>query len=111
MTSYLIHHDPTIFPSPYEFNPERFLSDPRLDKYLVSFSKGTRQCVGINLAYGELYTTLACLFRRYGGPENEEGPEGRLELYETDIEEVEMAADIFIPFVRKGSLGVRVLVK
>jgi cytochrome P450 len=110
MTSYLIHHDEAIFPKPYEFNPQRWLDNPRLDKYMVSFSKGTRQCVGINLAYAELYTTLACIFRRYGGPESE-GPDGKFELFETTIEDVEMASDMFIPFVKKGSKGIRVFVK
>jgi cytochrome P450 len=46
----MIHRNATIFPDPDSFNPERWL-DPsatkRLDKYLVSFSKGSRQCVGI----------------------------------------------------------------
>jgi cytochrome P450 len=110
MTSYLVHHDETIFPNPYDYIPQRWLDNPRLDKYLVSFTKGTRQCVGINLAYAELYSALASIFRRYGGPESP-GPEGRLELFETSIDDVEMAADMFIPFVKKGSKGVRVFVK
>ncbi|KAE9378827.1 putative cytochrome P450 [Stipitochalara longipes BDJ] len=111
MTSYLVHHNPTIFPDSHTYNPQRFLDNPRLDKYLVSFTKGTRQCIGINLAYAELYTSLASIFRRYGGPEGEAGPEGRLLLFETSKEDVEMVADMFIPFVKKGSKGIRVLVK
>jgi hypothetical protein len=67
--------------------------------------------VGINLAYAEMYTRLASIFQRYGGPEGEAGPEGRLELFEMSKEDVEMVADMFIPFVKKGSKGVRVLVK
>ena len=50
MTSTLIHRDPDIFLQPLEFIPERWL-DPqerkRLERYLVPFSKGTRQCAGI----------------------------------------------------------------
>lgn len=50
MTSTLIHQNPEIFPEPYEFVPERWL-DPaerqRLEKYLVPFSRGSRQCAGI----------------------------------------------------------------
>ena len=50
MTSTLIHQNPDIFPQPLEFVPERWL-DPkekqRLEKYLVPFSKGSRQCAGI----------------------------------------------------------------
>lgn len=50
MTSTLIHQNPDIFQQPLEFIPERWL-DPqerqRLERYLVPFSKGTRQCAGI----------------------------------------------------------------
>ena len=50
MTSTLIHQDPNIFSQPLEFIPERWL-DPqerkRLERYLVPFSKGTRNCAGI----------------------------------------------------------------
>jgi len=77
---------------------------------MVSFSKGTRQCVGINLAYAELYTTLANIFRRYGGPESV-GLGGRFELFKTTKEDVEIAADMFIPFVKKGSKRIQVFVK
>jgi cytochrome P450 len=50
MTSTLIHQDPDVFEQPLEFIPERWL-DPkekqRLERYLVPFSRGTRQCAGI----------------------------------------------------------------
>jgi hypothetical protein len=39
------------------------LTIPPLDKYLLSFLKGTRQRVGINLAYAEIYLVLASVFR------------------------------------------------
>jgi len=110
MTSYLIHHNETIFPSSHNYIPQRWLDNPRLDRYLISFTKGTRQCVGINLAYTELYICLATIFRRYGGLESL-GPCGRLELFESTIDDVKMVADRFIPFVKDGSKGVRVVVK
>ena len=50
MTSTLIHQNPDIYPQPLEFVPERWL-DPnerqRLERYLVPFSRGSRQCAGI----------------------------------------------------------------
>jgi cytochrome P450 len=110
MTAYLFHHNEAIFPSSYEYRPERWLDSPRLDKFLASFTKGTRQCVGINLAYAEMYLCLPALFRCYGGPEST-GPEGKLELFEATQDDVEMIADKFIPFVKEGSKGIRVLVK
>lgn len=106
-----MHHDETIFPDSHTYNPQRFLDNPRLDKYLVSFTKGTRQCIGINVAYAELYTCLGTIFRRYGGPEREAGPEGRLELFETTKDDVVMVGDNFIPSLKKGTKGIRVLVK
>lgn len=40
--------DPTVFPTPDEFRPERWLNnDPKLDQYMCSFSKGSRSCIGI----------------------------------------------------------------
>lgn len=52
MTSVLVHTNPDIFPNPYDFKPERWLDEDgkrmkSLDKYLLSFSKGTRQCLGL----------------------------------------------------------------
>ena len=39
-------NDPTVFPDPHEFIPERWLDNPKLDKHLMTFSKGARNCVG-----------------------------------------------------------------
>ena len=111
MTSTLIHHDESIFPNSREFQPERWIEGPRLERYLVSFSKGTRQCVGMNLAYAEMYLWLSGVFRRFGSKEVRlEGDEGSFELVGTTIEDVELAADCFVPNIKKGREGVRVRV-
>lgn len=52
MTATLIHTNTALFPDPHRFRPERWLDDQgkrhhRLDGYLLSFSKGSRQCIGI----------------------------------------------------------------
>ena len=52
MSSYFVHRDPKIFPSPEEFRPERWLDSSgarhhKLDGYLLSFSKGSRACAGM----------------------------------------------------------------
>jgi cytochrome P450 len=67
---------------------------------LVNFSRGTRACLGINLAYAEIYLTLAAVFRRFD-----------LELFETTREDVDIVHDFFSPSARLDSKGVRVLVK
>jgi cytochrome P450 len=107
MSASLIHINPHIFPEALEFRPERWLDNKGLDRYLVSFSKGSRQCVGINLAYSELYICLNAVFGRYGA----KGQEAlrKMELFETTKEDVEMKHDLFIPGPKKGSKGVRVV--
>ncbi|KAJ5162339.1 cytochrome P450 [Penicillium capsulatum] len=64
---YSMHHNPSVFPSPDTFNPDRWLADDsiELEKYNVAFSKGSRSCIGMNLAYLELYTVLAVFFNRF----------------------------------------------
>ncbi|KAE8336194.1 hypothetical protein BDV24DRAFT_142415 [Aspergillus arachidicola] len=66
---YFMHMDPTVFPNPDSFNPERWLEasskGERLTKFLVPFSKGSRICLGMNLAYSELYQMFATLVRRF----------------------------------------------
>ncbi|KAK0450466.1 cytochrome P450 [Desarmillaria tabescens] len=55
-----------IFPNPHDFNPERWLQPgASLDKYLISFSKGPRACLGVNLAWCELYILFANLLRKF----------------------------------------------
>jgi cytochrome P450 len=111
MSAVLMHHDESIFPDSNEFRPKRWIEDPRLDRYLVSFSKGSRSCLGINLAYAEMYLWLAGVFRRYGSPEVRfETDEGALELFDTDISDADMWGDRFIPATKPGSKRVRIRV-
>lgn len=65
-SSYLVHMDESIYPNPSEFNPDRYWSTDakkatEAQRLLVPFGKGTRSCVGINLAFAELYLTIAAL--------------------------------------------------
>lgn len=110
MTSLLIHYDEDVFPEPKVFRPERWIENPRLDKYLVAFSRGSRQCIGINLAYAELYLALASIFRRYGSKEVK-GESGYLELFETTDKDWEIVGDGITPLVASDSKGVRVRVR
>ncbi|KAI4145298.1 MAG: hypothetical protein LQ341_002430 [Variospora aurantia] len=93
-SQYLYNMDPTVFPTPDEFRPERWLNnDPKLDQYMCSFSKGSRSCIGIHLAYCVLYFTFARLLRRFD-----------MQLYETTREDMEWK-DYFSPLT-KGDLRV-----
>lgn len=108
MTSVLIHHDESIFPDSHTFNPDRWINNPRLDRYLVSFSKGSRSCVGMNLAYAEIYLWISNIFRRFGSKEVRfESDEGVLELVDTTIKDVTLAADLFVPEIAPECKGVR----
>ncbi|KAE8143640.1 cytochrome P450 [Aspergillus pseudotamarii] len=106
MTATLIHAHPELFPNPYTFKPERWLDENgmrhhHLDGYLLSFSRGSRQCLGINLAYAELYMGIGLLVRRLGS---------RMKLFETTREDVEIHYDRFVPTPKDGTKGIRVLV-
>ncbi|KAI3603472.1 benzoate 4-monooxygenase cytochrome p450 [Moniliophthora roreri] len=61
-----VHMNPEIFPDPARFYPERWLEDKDhgLDRYLVTFGKGPRSCIGINLAWSELYMIFGNVFRK-----------------------------------------------
>lgn len=67
MTSVLVHQSPSIFAEPEKFNPNRWLEEDAkgLEQWLVAFSKGPRSCLGINLAWCELYILFATMLRRF----------------------------------------------
>ncbi|KAK5118214.1 hypothetical protein LTR85_008194 [Meristemomyces frigidus] len=70
MSSWMMHRDTSVFgPEPMKFEPARWTGPiekvRRLDANMVPFGRGTRQCVGMPLAYAELYVTLGTLFRRF----------------------------------------------
>lgn len=67
MTALLLHENEDIFPDPRAFRPERWLggTQQQLQHYLVPFSRGSRACLGINLAWAEMYLILAHVFRRF----------------------------------------------
>ena len=48
----VVHNDPSIFPHPHSFVPDRWLREDgtynvAMEQYLVAFSKGQRSCIGI----------------------------------------------------------------
>ncbi|KAJ5626998.1 benzoate 4-monooxygenase cytochrome P450 [Penicillium herquei] len=67
MTAMLTHYNEDLFPNPRTFQPERWLGSEgkRLDKFMVAFNRGTRACVGMNLARAELFMILAAVFRQF----------------------------------------------
>ncbi len=101
-----------VYPEPGVFRPERFIENPRLRDKSLTFPRGSRMCLGMQLAYQEMYIILAGLFGRFDGPGDEQKKGGEwLELYETDRGDVEIVRDIVTENIRDASVGVRVLVK
>ncbi|KIW00298.1 uncharacterized protein PV09_08188 [Verruconis gallopava] len=88
MSPYYVLWDPEIFKDPSTFKPERWLepdAQERLEPYYIAFGRGPRACVGLNLAYAELYTVFAAVIRRFP----------TLKLYETNPEDVVAEHDFF----------------
>lgn len=111
MTIPIVHLDERIFPDAKAFHPERWIEDKtgHLDKYLVTFCKGPRMCLGLNLAWAELYIGLSTIFRRMGSSAvRGKDDVGVMDLFETDLGDVEMARDALFPITKDGSKGVRV---
>ncbi|MCJ1374965.1 hypothetical protein MMC20_006198 [Loxospora ochrophaea] len=104
MTSIFTHDNPSLFPDPYVFNPDRWLGPEAKGRVqlLQNFGKGTRACVGMNLAYAEIYLTLVKVFRGFGS---------RMRLFETERErDVDVKKDFFAASPSLDSKGVRVLI-
>ncbi|KAK7047472.1 hypothetical protein VNI00_006703 [Paramarasmius palmivorus] len=66
ISNLFVHLNPEIFPGPTLFRPERWMEnkDSSLDRYLVAFGRGPRSCLGINLAWSELYLIMGNVFRK-----------------------------------------------
>jgi cytochrome P450 len=107
MTALLTLEDPAIFPNPRSFDPDRWLpagsaAVRRRRKALVVFGGGTRMCLGLNLAWTELYLTLAILMRRLGT---------RMELHDVDFQrDIEITVDGFNALPSSESRGLRIVI-
>ena len=54
-----IHHDPTLYPAPMRFDPERFLTRKYKPWEYMPFGGGHRRCIGAAFASFELAVVLA----------------------------------------------------
>lgn len=113
MAAPTVNRHPRLYEHPDEFIPDRYINNPKLQKYQFSFSKGTRQCLGINLAYQELQTLTAGIFRRYSlytaDKKEQEGP--TLELFETTRDDVALFSDYIVTGAVEGSPGLRLIIR
>jgi cytochrome P450 len=63
--TWLIHHDPEIYPKPFAFRPERFLEEPPGTYTWIPFGGGRRRCLGASFAMLEMKVALRAALRRY----------------------------------------------
>ncbi|KAB8303334.1 hypothetical protein EYC80_004767 [Monilinia laxa] len=104
MSAYLMATDPVVYPEPDKYKPERWLGDvnPAIHRNFVPFARGSRNCLGMNLAYAEISLALAVLYRP-NGP--------KFELFETTDRDVKLVHDFLVPLPEFDSKGVRVIVR
>jgi cytochrome P450 len=61
---HLVHRDPTIYPEPDRFRPERFLETPPGTYTWIPFGGGVRRCLGASFAQQEMAIVLQELVAR-----------------------------------------------
>ena len=64
-SAYLLHHDPTIYPDPYCFRPQRFLESPPGTYTWLPFGAGRRRCIGASFAMLEMQAVLREALTRF----------------------------------------------
>ncbi|KAI2641175.1 elymoclavine monooxygenase [Xylaria nigripes] len=62
-----LQRNPDLFPEPEQFRPERWLTEGGgpVERWHVAFSRGPRQCIGVNIAHLELHSCLAYLLSHF----------------------------------------------
>ncbi|KAJ5926353.1 hypothetical protein N7516_008126 [Penicillium verrucosum] len=68
-STHFVHTNKDLFPNPHTFDPERWIraetAGQRLEHMIVTFSKGSRQCLGNHLALAELYLVISMIVRKF----------------------------------------------
>lgn len=65
---YALHQDPTRFPNPQHFDPDRWLPDRRQElprESFIPFGSGGRKCIGDAFAWTEITIALAVIYSRW----------------------------------------------
>jgi cytochrome P450 len=99
-TTLSAHTAPSVFPSPFVFDPDRWLGDTgrKLQKFQMAFSKGSRKCLGIELARAEMYLVTAALVQGFD-----------MELWKTDESDVAFVHDYHVSMPSLEFKGLEVM--
>ncbi|KAJ6136314.1 Cytochrome P450 [Penicillium capsulatum] len=95
------HTAESVFPDPFAFDPKRWLGDAGRDRkrFQLAFGKGSRKCLGVELANAELQLVIAALVRSFD-----------MALTDTDARDVSFEHDYQVAMPRMGSTGVKAMV-
>lgn len=111
MSQMQLLRNPELFPDPLVFRPERWIENPGLEKHQYVWGRGTRGCLGLNLAIAEMQLVIAGIFSKYGSVGfSLTGDLGRLELFDTDDTDLECIGDGGVPYQKRDTKGVRLRV-
>jgi cytochrome P450 len=97
-----MHRDPSIFPSPSTFLPDRWLETPdnikqlaRMQQHLMPFGAGSRVCGGQNLAMIMLRVMVATIARNFNVVAPDETNDRSMEVKDSFVS---------VPFLARTSL-------
>lgn len=94
--------DPAIYKDPLSFRPDRWLDEsPVPEQYFVPFSKGPRNCQGLEVAWAALYIGMGGMFRNFD-----------IELVDLNYDcDLRYERECLIALPSESSKGVRVRVR
>lgn len=100
-----LHYNPEVFTNPEAFDPDRWLESDgeklkSMERAFLPFSRGPRQCIGLELAKEEITLMTGNLFHSFD-----------LELFDTTARDVSIFFDFFAPWAPLDSKGVRIIAK
>ncbi|KAF4620123.1 hypothetical protein G7Y89_g14699 [Cudoniella acicularis] len=101
MSILTLHMDETLYPDPRCFDPDRWMDlevRKKADKVFAPFSKGTRMCIGMYLAWAEMYLVLATLVQQFN-----------FEFDGASAKNFICSSDDFSPGTKGASLGGEIL--
>jgi cytochrome P450 len=117
LSPYTLHREPSVFPDPLTFNPERWLlAEDRsneaqlteMKKWWWAFSSGGRMCIGMHFAMAQM-TLVPAIYRKYttqvrkGTEKQAPGITSRFEIFGDDTFEKTVEHTCWIDFVEQDS--------